>query len=221
MSINEKCWYKNVCIKEENCEGESCVKYIEMKYLIEHSGIPKLKHLPPILTPFDDEEEEVFGKLTKLKNNIPTIVKNGQNIYIASSITGNGKTSWAIKILLRYFDQIWAGNGLRTRGLFVHVPTLLLQLKNFDAPLSKGYLDHLKECDLVVWDDIGGMQMSNYDYSQLLALIDYRSLAGKSNIFTSNIVSKKDLAEQVGAKIASRIYNSKTYVIIMTGRDRR
>lgn len=216
-SINEKCWYKDVC-QYLKCTG--CLRYLEMNYLIEHSGIPKIKHLPPILTPSNNHDVQIFKKLSKAKNNIVTSVNNGENIYITSSITGNGKTSWAIKILLKYFDEIWAGNGLRTRGLFVHVPTLLMELKDFNNPISKEYKELLKNCDLVVWDDIASTDLSGYDYSQLMTFIDYRTLAEKSNIYTGNIVAKRDLEDALGTRLASRIFNN-CQVFEITGEDER
>lgn len=216
-SINQKCWYKEVCSYLE-CKG--CLRYLEMNYLIEHSDIPKIKHLPPILTPSNSKDKVIFKKLNKAKNNIVTTVNEGNNIYITSSITGNGKTSWAIKILLKYFDEIWAGNGLRTRGLFVHVPTLLMELKDFDNPVSKSYKELLKNCDLVVWDDIASTDLSGYDYSQLLTFIDYRTLSEKSNIYTGNIVDKEDVKQMLGTRLASRIFN-KCEVFELTGEDER
>lgn len=217
QTINEKCWYKEVCLYRK-CTG--CLRFLEMNYLIEHSGIPKIKHLPPILHPSNDKDKVLFKKLAKAKNNILTTVNNGENIYITSSNTGNGKTSWAIKILLKYFDEIWAGNGLKTRGLFVHVPTLLMELKDFNNPLTKEYKELLKNCDLVVWDDIASTDLSGYDYSQLMIFIDYRILAEKSNIYTGNITDKKDLEQSVGTRLASRIYNRCT-VFEITGEDER
>lgn len=218
MSTNEKCWYKEVCNKSGECEG--CIRYLEMNYLIEHSGIPKLKHLPPILHPCNDEDKKIFQKLQKAKNNIITSVKNGENIYITSNNTGNGKTSWAIKILLKYFDEIWAGNGLRTRGLFVHVPTLLMDLKDFDNPVPKKYRELLKNCDLVIWDDIASTGMSGFDYSQLITFIDYRTLTEKSNIYTGNITNRKNLEQAVGVRLASRIFNN-CKIFEITGGDER
>lgn len=191
-----------------------------MNYLIEHSGIPKLKQLPPVLKPFDDEDEEVFTELTKIKNSIATSVKNGKNFYLTSSITGNGKTSWAIKILLKYFDEIWAGNGLRVRGLFVHVPSLLVDLKDFDNPLPKKYRELLKNCDLVVWDDIASTGMTDYDYAQFIPFIDYRLMAQKSNIYTANINDKELLEDLLGSRLTSRIYNS-SKIITLAGKDHR
>lgn len=212
---NENCWYKDVCQNE--CLN-TCIRYLEMKYLIEQSHIPKSKQYPVILQAGVDYN--AFCDLANIKDDIVAFVKEGCNLYITSNCTGNGKTTWAIKLMLKYFDNIWAGNGLRVRGIFVHVPTLLNQLKNFNQPLSEEYKQNLLECDLVVWDDIASTDMSAYDHSQLLSYVDQRIFNEKANIFTGNLSEFDTLAKAVGEKLASRIYRTGT-VIEFKGKDRR
>lgn len=210
------CWYKKVC--QNKCDG-ACIRYSEMKYLIDNSGVPKAKQYPIALKSCN-EDYDAFIELADIKNHIYDYVQSGNNLYIASEHTGNGKTSWAIKILLKYFDEVWAGNGLRVRGLFVHVPTLLLQLKNFNSPLSNEYKQNLIDADLIVWDEIATGTLSNYDYSNLIMFMENRLLIEKSNIFTSNCTDMNDLEDIVGNKLASRIWNTSD-VIIFKGKDRR
>lgn len=212
---NENCWYKDVCQNE--CLN-TCIRYLEMKYLIEQSHIPKSKQYPVILQAGVDYN--AFCDLADIKDDIVAFVEEGCNLYITSNCTGNGKTTWAIKLMLKYFDNIWAGNGLRVRGVFVHVPTLLNQLKNFNQPLSEEYKQNLLECDLVVWDDIASTDMSAYDHSQLLSYVDQRIFNEKANIFTGNLSEFDTLAKAVGEKLASRIYRTGT-VIEFKGKDRR
>lgn len=189
-----------------------------MKYLMDNSCIPKNRQYPQELVA--DVDLEPYTTLADIKDDIVFFVENGQNVFICSRNTGNGKTSWAIKLMLRYFNEIWAGNGFRVRGLFVNVPTLLLQLKNFDNPLSDEYKKNLMEADLIVWDEIASSSISNYDYGNLLMFLDYRISAEKSNIFTSNVVSSAELEKNVGSKLASRIWNTST-IVEFKGKDRR
>lgn len=212
------CWYKEVCSEEtESCQN-SCIRYSEMLYLVENSGIPRNRWIPTVLDAGCDYQK--FVQLAEIKKDILQYVQNGSNIYLTSEYTGNGKTSWAIKLLLKYFDEIWAGNGFRIRGLFIHIPTLLLQLKNFSNPLSEDYKQSILDCDLIVWDEIGYSELSNYDYSNLLMFLENRILSGKANIFTSNCNTKKKLDGVVGAKLASRIWET-SEVIEFKGKDRR
>lgn len=216
MIRNKECWYKEVCVYEF-CTN--CIRFSEMKYLMENSGIPVNKQLPQTLTACPDDVG-AFYKLADIKDNILNFVEGGNNLYICSNYTGNGKTSWALKLMLKYFDSVWAGNGFRVRGLFVNVPTLLLQLKNFKNPISEDYKRNLMNCDLVIFDDIADVAISNYDYSNLFMIIDYRLQNGLSCIFTSNQTTKESLEKLVGSRIASRVWNT-SEIIEFKGKDRR
>ena len=162
------CIYKEVCTAE--C-SDCCQRYLEMTYLIAESGIymPE-QYLKSLYAPDCDYEQ--YLKLAEIKDDIVNFVKSGRNLYIASENTGNGKTTWAVKLMLKYFDEVWAGNGFRTRGLFVHVPTFLAQAKNFNHPLLEEYKNNLMYSDLVIWDDIGCTELSNYDISVLLIYLE-------------------------------------------------
>ena len=106
------------------------------------------------------------------------------------------------------------------KGMFVSVPKLLLQFKDFNNPLDSEYKENLKSCDLLILDDIAVTGMSQYDYMQLFTLIDERMLSEKSIIFTSNNVTLDDLAGVVGNRIASRVWNGST-IITLKGGDMR
>lgn len=214
--LNSECWYYKVCQMDNSCD--SCLRFIEMDYLMSHSGLPKSKQKPIPLIP-ERCDYDAFNELDNIKSNIVEFTENGDNLFIGGAV-GNGKTTWAIKILLKYFNEIWAGNGLRVRGVFVHVPTLLIKLKDFDNPMSQEYKDILLNADLIVWDEIGGVGMSNYDYSQLLVYIDQRVLNEKANIYTCNLVNARECEKYLGTRLTSRVWtNSKK--VILTGRDKR
>ena len=217
--LNE-CWYKDVC-QIETC-SRSCVRFLEMSYLMDNSNIPKKRQLPDSLFP-SDCDYDAFCRLNEIKKDIVDFVANGRNLYIASSTTGNGKTSWSLKLMLKYFDSVWPGNGFKVRGVFVHVPTFLSKLKDFsgkDTDFEK-LKSVIPTVDLVIWDDIASTSMSNYDYSQLLVYIDNRSLNRLSNIYTGNFVDSASLNSKLGSKLSSRIFSSTTEVIEFKGGDRR
>lgn len=188
-----------------------------MKYLIENSGIPKNRQMPQSLEAGIDYD--AFVRLDIIRETVQQFVEDGENLYICSEQTGNGKTSWSIKLLLKYFDYIWAGNGFRQRGYFQHVPTLLNTLKNFNT--NHDALKYtLENVDIVVWDDIASTKLSEFDISQLLTLIDQRIVDGKANIFTGNIITETNLEKALGSRLASRIWNT-SIVIQFNGKDRR
>lgn len=222
MCHSNECWYSEICEDyKEDCT-KLCPRYVEMRYLMDNSGIPKNKQKPLTLYP-SECDLEAFQRLAEIKDSIVDFVDEGRNLYICSQYNGNGKSSWSLKLLMKYFEEIWEGNGLTVRGVIVHVPTFLMKCKEFktvDAEfeqLKKTLLD----VDLVVWDDIGGVTISNYDYSQLLIYLDAREFNGLSNIFTSNLTTREECIKALGAKITSRVWNSKTEVIEFFGGDRR
>lgn len=217
-SKKEDCWYREVCTQD--CSF-SCIRYLEMSYLMENSGIPKSKQKPIDLYP-SDEDYDAFVRLAEIKQHIDEFVKDGRNLYITSAKTGNGKTSWAIKLLMKYFDKVWAGNGFNVRGYFIHIPSLLLNLKDFNnqnTDINK-IKKNLLTADLVVWDDIASTVVSNYDYSQLLMFIDTRCLNDKANIYTGNLNTKSALNKMLNDKLASRIWEL-SEIVELKGKDRR
>lgn len=216
MERNTECWYISTC----NDDCSTCNVFFQMKYQMEHSGLPKAKQRPIKLRLTDTIDEKSFEKLSHIRENIVEFVESGNNLYICSDYTGNGKTSWAIKMLHTYFHHTAVGNYDNLKGMFVSTTELLLQLKDFNNPVSKTYLDNLKNVDLVVWDDIAVSGMSQYDFTQLYTIIDKRILAEKSNIFTSNQPTVDGFAKMMGNRLASRIYYT-SEIIELKGKDNR
>ena len=214
MVLKEDCWYKEVCTYD-HCTN--CIRYSEMKYLMDNSGLPKRKQFPVQLD--GGKDIQAFSLLANIKDDILRFVDWGESLYIYSEYTGNGKTSWAIKLLLKYFDSIWAGNGFRVRGYFQHVPTLFNTLKDFSKS-HEALKRVLETVDLVVWDDIASTKLSDFDRQQLLSLIDARVSEGLANIYTGNITSQVALENAVGDRLASRIWNAST-LVEFKGKDRR
>lgn len=212
---NTDCWYASVC--QEDCSN--CVVYPQMKWQFDNSGLPKSKYMPIRLVP-EKVDRAAFRELAEIRQNIDEFVEQGKNLYICSKYFGNGKTSWAIKMLQTYFHYVAEGNLFTVKGMFVSTSDLLLKLKDFDNPLKTEYKENLKSCDLLILDDIAVTGVSQYDYLQLFALLDSRMLAEKSTIFTSNVNTKEDLIKAVGDRVASRVWNNST-IIELRGGDRR
>ena len=209
------CWYINSC--DEDCS--KCVVYPQMMWQFDNSGLPKAKYKPIRLSP-QSCDKKAFVKLSEIRKDIDLFVEQGKNLYICGANPGNGKTSWAIKMLQTYFHYVAEGSIFTVRGMFVSAPDLILKLKDFDSPLSNEYKNNLKNTDLLILDDIAIAGLSQYDYLQLFALIDSRILAGKSTIFTSNNATFDDLKDAVGERIASRIWNN-SVIVELKGGDMR
>lgn len=219
MTIND-CWYKTVCNQAPDGCNKSCVRFLEMEHLCRKSNLPESKWKPEKLKAGRDLE--AFKKLKGLKDNIDEFVKDGKNLIIYSTSCGCGKTSWAINLMLAYFNKIWKGNGFKTRGLFVSVSDLLFRNKesfNHQTDEFTEYLELIRTVDLVIFDDLGSTQLKDYDLGFLFNLIDVRSTAGKSCIYTTN-ATPKQMEEFVGGRIFSRAFQQSVQVEFVDG-DKR
>lgn len=215
---NSNCWYVDTC--EDNCEN--CITYLQMKWQMDNSGLPETQQ--KIITLFISDnnrcDKEAYRRLASIRKNIVEFVDEGNNLYICSHNAGNGKTSWSIKMLQTYLHHTAQGSYEVLKGMYVSTIELLLKLKDFNNPLPKKYRDNIESVDLVVWDDIALTGISQYDFAQLYSIINNRIFAGKSNIFTSNVVGYSELERILGSRLASRVYNT-SEIIELKGTDMR
>ena len=196
------------------------LRFQEMLYMINASGVPK-KSIGMKLTP-DGVDYEQFVRLANIQDNIVEFVSDGHNLYLHSQTCGNGKTTWAIKLLLQYFNEVWACNNFKERGLFINVPTFLTKIKTVIGSPDEKFEDFRKlidEVDIVVWDDIASTKLSDFDYNTLLTYIDKRTLECKCNIYTGN-VSPHELEKYIGQRLTSRVLNHSA-VVELKGADKR
>lgn len=215
-----ECWYKGKCnLENKDCE-KSCLRFRSMSYLISTSNLPVELQYPRILEP-DLIDVKTFNILHQIKRDINELVKNGECIYIHSKTCGNGKTTWSTRLLLAYFNEIWAYSHLKSKGIYLYAPSFLTSVKTQflnDLPINE-LIEDAKKCDLLVLDDIGVGKLTDFDVNNLLTIIDYRINNRKSIIFTSNL-SKEELSTTFGNRLTSRVYSNST-VIALKGRDRR
>lgn len=208
IDFNVSCWYMAGChLYRKDCH-KTCHRYLEMNYLITNCGLPNAsKYIKPIVPTAEDEP--AFNKLLHIKENVLSFVSAGRNLYITSVHLRNGKTTWALKIMYKYFDLIWAGNGFRVRGYFLHVPDFLTKLKTFSYKETTEYKNIcyvLENADLVIWDDISATTLSANEQNLLNSFISKRNQNDKANIFTGYSKNEK-LQMHVGELLAQRITN--------------
>ena len=219
LARNTNCWYLSIC--KDDCDR--CIVYTQLKWQMDNSGLypAQQKPIKLYITDANEVDREAFERLSYIRKNITEYVQEHKNLYICGGQTGNGKTSWAIRMLHTYFAQNAEGNYENLLGMFVSTTDLLLKLKDFNNPLPKRYLQNLENVDLVVFDDIAiTSSVSKFDYTQLFNIINKRMMAEKSTIFTSNVVDFKELESIFDSRLASRIYND-SEIIELKGVDIR
>lgn len=222
---SKECWLKgNQTCSEKHCNDENgCMILYKLNYLYDEAGIDlKLRKRKTLTVDSNGIDMNEFIKLNDIEKNILDFVNNGHQLFLHSTIAGNGKTSWSIRLCQSYFNKIWLKTDLKCKALFINVPTFLIALKaNISNP--NAYYKHIQEnvldCDLVIWDDIGTKAASSFEHENLLSIIDTRINTGKANIFTSNL-NNIEIQECLGDRLASRICNL-DYNIELKGGDKR
>ena len=129
---------------------------------------------------------------------------------------------WACKILSYYFRKVAFKSGLENEGLYIYLPTFLDDLRqSYDDPDPdfSELLAMLKNCKLLIIDDIGAEKSTEWVNERLLSIINTRMMKGLSTIYTSNC-SLDDIGKRMGERIRSRIRGSVTE-IHLTGQDKR
>lgn len=206
---------------------EEIIRDFKLKYLFDNALISENRRKSiPLYIDKDGSDREAFILLKQFENEFKesnsNFVDRGENIYIHSTITGNGKSSWALRLVQSYFNKIYPYCKLECKALFINVPQFLLAIKDNISNFNE-YAEHIKEnvynADLVVWDDIGNKAITQFEADNLLAIIDARMNKGKSNIYTSNL-NNEEIHEALGDRLTSRIINT-SYDIEFKGADKR
>ena len=201
----QSCWYKRICT--DQC-SENCIRYKLMYSLFKQSNLPEaLWNYKELIC--HEKDLQVYKQLQAKSDAILNFIEAGNNLYIYSENCGNGKTTWAIRLMYSYFDKIWHKSCFDCKALFVSVPKFLYNCKRSISQDVKGFeelCNLISEVDLVIWDDIGEMKASDYEHQILFQYIDDRINSKKSNIYTSN-KNKEQLEDVLGVRLASRIYN--------------
>jgi DNA replication protein DnaC len=170
------------------------------------------------------QDLEAYAKLKAWEENVLENVQEGKGLFLVSKTTGNAKTTWACKIMNKYFRHVALTNNLRCRGLFVNVPEFFRDLKDsFDNPSAdfREFMSNIKTADIVIWDDIGTESPTRFVRDTLYVFLNHREANGLSNIYTSNVLP--DIMQEesyLGPRIVSRL-QEQCKVIEFFGTDRR
>ena len=222
-----ECFVKDTCKKyqrDKSCDNnEFCIKNFKLTELYTLSLLSR-SQWDRVQLVLDEDlcDKDAFNLLHDIELDIQNFVSSGKNLFIFSTNVGNGKTSWAIRMMQAYMNKIWPESDLKCRCLFINVPRFLLTLKD-SITNNSDYIDHIKDnvldVDLVVWDELGIKSLTTYEHEHLLNLINTRLDKNKSNIYTSNLFGK-ELEEKIGSRLYSRVTNMSINIQLF-GKDKR
>ena len=205
----QKCYMYDRCNRKD-CESDFCIRKYKTDSLYSAALMTDTQKQHIALRVDADGTDLVqFKQLAEVEQNISKFVEEGKNLYLHSAIPGNGKSSWALRLVEAYFNKIWARSEAKCRVLFISVPRFLLAIKD-NITNKSTYVEYIKEnvleADLVVWDDLAAKVGSEFELSHLLSIIDNRLALGKSNIYTSNL-NRQQLYTALGERLTSRVAN--------------
>lgn len=194
--------------------------------LYRQSGLP-LQYMwdEPNLAP-EAVDRECFKCLAKVQANCLTVFGHGGgiNLLIYSPNVGNGKTTWAIKIM-RYYIMKNSVERPSDEYLFINVPEFMqLRKQAISSGAARAEFAEkerlVKAARLVVFDDIAYRQGSGFDEEYLYTLINHRYANMMNSIFTSN-ATRTEMRDILGSRIADRILDRRTYLYPIQGGSRR
>ena len=223
---------KDTCKKYQNlskdCECRTddifCIKLFKLQQLYDLSLLTEKQRIRiPLRIDADGTDQSAFERLSVIESDVVRYFgESGNSLYIYSSNVGNGKTTWAIRLIQSYLTNVWYKCDIDCKALFVSVPKYLVAIKDNISEVNE-YAQHVKKyvysADIVVFDDIATKSATQFEHEILFNMIDARVNLGKSNIFTSNM-DYVGLVNTVGERIASRIFNT-SEKIRFDGQDKR
>lgn len=214
------CWMKSSCKKYANdasCESDYfCYKFFYLRRIYSKSLLTTKQITTPLHgLDYDSVDVPAYEHLAEIKQNIKSFVEEGKNLIILSQNAGNGKTSWSIELLKSYFNAIWPKSNSDCKGMFVELSRYFSSLKEHIGSGESNYATMVNEniytADVIVWDDIGVKDLTEFEYDQFLSIINARINDGKSNIYTTNLTDN-ELISKLTKRLYSRVVGYSTVI---------
>lgn len=145
-----------------------------------------------------------------------TAIKKGESVLLTGK-TGCGKTHLAAAMLAECLPK-------HRNAIFVTVPELLMKIRSVFSPhatmTEEEVVEHYTSCGLLMLDDLGAEKTSEYSITTLYLILDRRNRQCSQTVVTSNL-SLPEIADTLGARIASRLADMKIITIASMGDYRK
>lgn len=157
---------------------------------------------------------KIKDELLKFVNNFD---KEKSNLYIFGDV-GRGKTFLLNALAKEILDRNYSVFYITSSSLFKFLNDYNWAFEEQRSKHQEKY-DFIKECDLLIIDDLGSEATSKNDPANLFDIVNSRMISEKPIIFSTNY-DESMLSEVYGGRIFSRIVgNSKVYEVF--GEDLR
>ena len=208
-----KCWFQRKCGNKEICKDctdlESCTRYIQMYLQTVNAGIPRMMPLnhqlekPKSIT---SPDWEVYQNLYSI--DLEAFVESGKSMTIESDICGNGKTTWAQRLLLKYLTKQL---GKSNSGYYVSQAFYEIK-KSIDTGEDLPYENAFLNARLLVLDDVAHKRYTEFEVNWLMRLSSLRQSKGLATIYTMN--TKQNIKEFLGDRLYSMIYTASEHYVL-------
>lgn len=197
-----------------------CNIYAQCKRAFELAGLPNNCWHPPANIKVYAEDVNAMATTQHIRRNIYSFVKNGQNLWMYSTVSGNGKTYRATTLACTYIlNNVLKENYFDNMVRYVYFPKYIADFEimekySFENERRNRFFENLESLytsDLVIWDDFGYGSDSRIETTILRAIINDRVNNGKSNIFISN-KSLQEISPLIGRTMYTRIVDSSLLV---------
>lgn len=100
------CFLYDKC-NHKDCDKPFCRRRYMLEVLYKHARIPEQSWPHLVLrTDGDGTDLTEFQRLAGIEQDIENFVSQGKSIYLHSPYCGNGKTSWALRLLKDYLNMV-------------------------------------------------------------------------------------------------------------------
>lgn len=208
----------------EQCPHEKCVAYRRTKRFFEQSNLdrPHWHFEKQKLT--TKKDKKAFSVLKEIEYDIYAWVRQGGSLLIFSEIYGNGKTTWARRLLISYLQQC-LGENRKNPAVYLSMFEFLDRQRDAISDLDDGFGElkqKLLTADLVVWDDLATAPLSEFASASLNNIIDTRINRGLANIYTTNFKPSDPIFKNaLGPRLWNRISCLSTHIEFLDECKRR
>ncbi len=157
-------------------------------------------------------EKQAYSKVLAYVQNLEQNLKNGNGLILKGGV-GTGKTTLAAAVVQH---MIRIGN---TSCHFVPLASLLDEIFSRKGDDQKEYIHQLKNCKLLVIDDLGQEYGEGWVQLKFENIISERYNRCRSTIFTSNLSAEK-MKDRYTERIIDR-FRDNSDIINFTGRSLR
>lgn len=216
-SIYEPDWDCKKCEDRGYIEAGHLCDCFKLEYLEERkclSNIPKAlfeKTFDTFLFSFYEDKEDIKGKVEELQKFVSQLNNGYLNNFLLTGEVGRGKTHLALACANLALERGHSVYYISANELIDEI-RLSKYSDDFNVSVKDIFKKYLAP-DLLIIDDLGTENSSDFSLSQLTSLIDERNLTGRPWIITLNLPINS-LEERYDSRFVDRLLeNTRTFQI--------